>query len=105
MVKALLWAAGDPESEGQLFNPGHWERISIDELAALLVQLNKYGRYRLIPSSADQKAIDIGDYYGDFSKTQNVLGWSPSVLENGLALLLAYYRKHHAHYRNSKICF
>ena len=103
MVKALLWAAGDPESEGQLFNPGHWERISIDELAALLVQLNKYGRYRLIPSSADQKAIDIGDYYGDFSKIRNALGWSPEVLlESGLAVTLAYYMKHQAHYWNSK---
>ena len=104
MVKALLWAAGDPESEGQLFNPGYWEQISLQELAALLVQLNKLGRYRLIPFSADQKAIDIGDHYGDFGKTQNALGWSPAVLlENGLALTLAYYRKHHAHYWNSKI--
>jgi len=104
VVKALLRAAGDPASEGQLFNLGHWEHISLEELAALLVQLNNHGRYELIPFPADQKAIDIGDYYGDFSKIQNVLGWSPEVLlENGLALTLAYYRKHHAHYWNSKI--
>jgi len=104
VVKALLRAAGDPASEGQLFNLGHWEHISLEELAALLVQLNNHGRYELIPFPADQKAIDIGDYYGDFSKIQNVLGWSPEVLlENGLALTLAYYRKHNAHYWNSKI--
>lgn len=104
VVKALLRAAGDPASEGQLFNLGHWEHISLEELAALLVQLNKHGRYELIPFPADQKAIDIGDYYGDFSKIQNALGWSPEVsLENGLAGTLAYYREHHAHYWNSKI--
>ena len=103
VVKALLQAAGDPASEGQLFNLGHWEHISLEELAALLARLNKHGRYELIPFPADQKAIDIGDYYGDFSKIQNALGWSPEVpLENGLAMTLAYYRKHHAHYWNSK---
>ena len=103
VVKALLRAAGDPASEGQLFNLGHWEHISLEELAALLVQLNKHGRYELIPFPADQKAIDIGDYYGDFSKIQNALGWSPEVsLENGLVGTLVYYREHHAHYWNSK---
>jgi len=103
VVKALLQAAGDPASEGQLFNLGHWEHISLEELAALLARLNKHGRYELIPFPADQKAIDIGDYYGDFSKIRKALGWSPEVpLENGLAMTLAYYRKHHAHYWNSK---
>jgi dTDP-glucose 4,6-dehydratase/UDP-glucose 4-epimerase len=103
VVKALLRAAGDPASEGQLFNLGHWEHISLEELAALLVQLNKHGRYELIAFPADQKAIDIGDYYADFSKIRNALGWSPEVpLENGLAVTLAYYRKHHGHYWNSK---
>jgi UDP-glucose 4-epimerase len=103
VVKALLRGAGDPASEGQLFNLGHWEHISLEELAALLVRLNKHGGYELIPFPADQKAIDIGDYYGDFSKIQNALGWSPEVLlESGLAVTLAYYRKHPAHYWNSK---
>ena len=103
VVKALLRAAGDPASEGQLFNLGHWEHISLEELAALLVRLNKRGGYELIPFPADHKAIDIGDYYGDFSKIQNALGWSPEVvLESGLAMTLEYYRKRHAHYWNSK---
>ena len=103
VVKALLLAAGDPASEGQLFNLGAKEYISLEELAALLVRLNKHGRYELVPFPVDQKAIDIGDYYGDFSKIQNALGWSPEVvLESGLAMTLAYYRKHHAHYWDSK---
>jgi UDP-glucose 4-epimerase len=103
VVKALLLAAGDPASEGQLFNLGAREYISLEELAALLVRLNKHGRYELVPFPADQKAIDIGDYYGDFSKIRKALGWSPEVpLENGLAMTLAYYRKHHAHYWDSK---
>src|SRR4029077_4679023 len=94
VVKTLLFAAGDPASEGQLFNLGAREHISLEELAALLVRLNKHGRYELVPFPADQKAIDIGDYYGDFSKIQNALGWSPEVLlESGLAMTLAYSKK------------
>jgi dTDP-glucose 4,6-dehydratase/UDP-glucose 4-epimerase len=103
VVKALLRAAGDPASEGQFFNLGHREHINLEELAALVVRLNKHGGYKLIPFPADQKAIDIGDYYGDFSKIQNALGWSAEIpLESGLAVTLAYYKKHHAHYWNSK---
>jgi UDP-glucose 4-epimerase len=99
VVEALLRVAADTASEGQVFNLGHWEHISLQELAALLVQLNGNGHYELIPFPTDRKAIDIGDYYSDFSKVQNVLGWSPEVLlETGLARTLAYYRKNRAHY-------
>jgi UDP-glucose 4-epimerase len=103
VVDALLRAAADVASEGQVFNLGHWEHISLQELGALLVHLNDNGQYELIPFPADRKAIDIGDYYSDFSKIHNALGWSPQVLlESGLAQTLAYYKKHHAHYWNSK---
>lgn len=99
VVEGLLQAAASAESEGHVLNLGHWEHISLEELAALLVHLNGEGEYELIPFPADRKAIDIGDYYSDFSKVQNVLGWSPEVLlETGLARTLAYYRKNHAHY-------
>jgi UDP-glucose 4-epimerase len=99
VVEGLLRAAASAESEGHVLNLGHWEHISLEELAALLVHLNGEGEYELIPFPADRKAIDIGDYYSDFSKVQNVLGWSPEVLlEIGLARTLAYYRKNRAHY-------
>jgi UDP-glucose 4-epimerase len=99
VVEGLLQAAASAESEGHVLNLGHWEHISLEELAALLVHLNGEGEYELIPFPADRKAIDIGDYYSDFSKVQNVLGWSPEVLlETGLARTLAYYRKNRAHY-------
>jgi len=104
VVEALLQAAvSGTASEGEVFNLGHCEHISLQELAALLVHLNGRGQYELMPFPADRKAIDIGDYYGDFSKIHNLLGWSPEVsLKSGLAQTLAYYRKHHAHYWNSK---
>jgi len=102
VIEALLLAAAAPASEGGVFNLGHSEHISLQELATLLVRLNGGGNYELIPFPADRAAIDIGDYYGDFRKIDKGLGWSPQVsLEDGLTRTLEYYRKHHAHYWDS----
>ena len=99
VVDALLRAAADSAAEGQVFNLGHSENISLKELAELLVDLNGGGHYEIVPFPADRQAIDIGDYYGDFRKIDTALGWSPRVsLQDGLKQTLAYYRKHHAHY-------
>jgi UDP-glucose 4-epimerase len=99
VVEALLLAATNSQSEGEVFNLGHNEHISLQELAALLVGLNGGGQYEIVPFPAGREAIDIGDYYGDFSRIQTALGWSPRVsLRTGLAQTLDYYRKHRAHY-------
>jgi UDP-glucose 4-epimerase len=99
VVEALLLAATNSRSEGEVFNLGHNEHISLQELAALLVRLNGGGQYEIVPFPAGREAIDIGDYYGDFSRIQTALGWSPQVsLRTGLAQTLDYYRKHRAHY-------
>jgi UDP-glucose 4-epimerase len=55
-----------------------------------------------VPFPADRQAIDIGDYYSDFSKIGRALGWEPRVgLQEGLARTVDYYARHHAHYWNS----
>jgi len=99
VVEALLGAAASRDTDGQVFNLGHYEHVSLKELAALLVQLNGNGRYESIPFPEDRKAIDIGDYYADFHKIDKLLGWSPHViLKDGLKKTLEYYRKHQAQY-------
>jgi UDP-glucose 4-epimerase len=99
VVEALLRAAMSDEANGQIFNLGDDEHISLEELAAVLVKLNRGGKYELIPFPDDRKAIDIGDYYSDFRKIDNLLGWKPQVsLENGLTQTLEFYRANRAHY-------
>jgi UDP-glucose 4-epimerase len=99
VVEALLRAAASREADGQVFNLGHHEQISLQELASLLVEINGSGNYELVPFPDDRKAIDIGDYYADFRKIDKLLGWSPEVsLDDGLKQTLEYYRKHHPHY-------
>ncbi len=99
VVEALLGAAASDGANGQVFNLGHYEHSSLQELAALLVELNTSGNYELVPFPDDRKAIDIGDYYADFHKIDKLLGWSPHVmLKDGLKKTLEYYRKHQAQY-------
>ena len=99
VVDALLRAAASDDANGQVFNLGHQEHVSLQELAALFVKLNGSGDYELVPFPDDRKAIDIGDYYADFRKIEKLLGWSPQVgLENGLGRTLDFYRENRAHY-------
>src|SRR6184192_3377478 len=99
VVEALLRSAAGREADGQVFNLGHREHISLQELASLLVEISGSGNYELVPFPDERKAIDIGDYYADFRKIDKLIGWSPKVsLDDGLKQTLEYYRKHHAHY-------
>ena len=99
VVDALLGAAASDTANGQVFNLGHHEHISLQDLAAILVELNGSGNYELVPFPEDRKTIDIGDYYADFRKIDEVLGWSPQVtLENGLKQTLEFYRANQGHY-------
>ena len=99
VVEALLRAAASREANGQVFNLGHYEQISLQELASLLVEISGGGDYELVPFPDERKAIDIGDYYADFRKIDKLVGWSPKVsLDDGLKQTLEYYRKHHAQY-------
>ncbi len=99
VVDALLLAAASPASEGQVFNLGHSEHITLGDLAALLVDLHPGSRHQIVPFPADREAIDIGDYYSDFGKIAAALGWRPRVLlREGVSQTLEYYKQHHAHY-------
>lgn len=99
VVDALLLSATQREAEGQIFNLGHTENINLLELANLLIELNGAGAYKIMPFPRDRAAIDIGDYYSDFSKIRLNLGWQPRVsLRDGLARTLEYYRLNHRHY-------
>jgi len=98
-VRAFLLAAARDDANGEVFNVGGHEPLSLLELAELLVEVNGGGSYRVVPFPPDRKAIDIGDYSADFAKIRDRLGWEPRVpLRDGLERTLAYYRKHGERY-------
>jgi UDP-glucose 4-epimerase len=99
VVDALLVAATDSRALGKCYNLGSKEVISLEALAQQMVRLHGSGSHALVPFPPERKAIDIGDYYGDFTMIERELGWSPGVdLETGLSRSLQYYSKHAAHY-------
>ena len=102
VVDALLIAAESEKTNGEVFNLGSQEVINLKDLAKIMVEIYTGGSYELVPFPAERKAIDIGDYYSDFSKFRNGFGWSPKIsLKVGLRKSLGYYALHHKHYWES----
>lgn len=99
VVDALLIAAIDSKVNGQVFNLGSKEVVNLKYLAELLCTLHQGANFEIVPFPPERKAIDIGDYYSDFSKFNEVLGWAPRVgLGEGLAASLEYYKCHRNYY-------
>lgn len=98
-VEALLLAGASDSANGKVYNLGNTEVVSLKTLAEMLVRLNQGGSVELTPFPADRKAIDIGDYYSDFSLITQELGWAPKIdLNQGLQQTLAFYQDHHHSY-------
>ncbi len=98
-VEAFLLAASSARTNGKVYNLGGSEVVDLEGLAKLLVEANDGGEFALREFPADRKAIDIGDYYADFSKIHAQLGWRPKQsLRETLGRTLAFYREHIAHY-------
>lgn len=98
-VDALLLAGVSDVANGKVYNLGSRQVISLKQLAEALVKLRPDSRYEIVPFPPERKAIDIGDYYGDFSLIEKELGWQPKVsLEEGLRLSVDYYELYATHY-------
>ena len=91
-VEALLLAASQETANGKIYNLGSSEVINLKDLANLLTRLDDSATYELVPFPPERKAIDIGDYYSDFSLIQQELGWTPKIdLTEGLKKTLGFY--------------
>jgi dTDP-glucose 4,6-dehydratase/UDP-glucose 4-epimerase len=98
-VEALLLAGANDQANGKVYNLGSQEVVPLKTLAEKMTKLGFEGNYELVPFPADRKAIDIGDYYSDFSLITEELGWQPKVsLESGLIKTLNYFRINLKHY-------
>ncbi|PYJ11704.1 MAG: NAD-dependent epimerase [Verrucomicrobia bacterium] len=98
-VDAFLLVAASASARGQVYNLGGSEVVELAELARRMVEINGGGEYQVCDFPADRRAIDIGDYYADFSKIRSELGWTPKrSLAETIGTVLEYYRQRIAHY-------
>lgn len=100
-IAALLLVAENDCANGKVYNLGSSEVICLKALAEKMINLGNGGALELVTFPPDRKAIDIGDYYSDFSLISEDLGWEPKInLSEGLYRTLLYYKEHHSHYWN-----
>jgi UDP-glucose 4-epimerase len=99
VVDAFLRAGASDAVDGEVFNLGGGEPVSLLDLVKLMIEIAGRGSYRLVPFPPERKRIDIGDFYSDSSKLRRTLGWKPSAtLKDGLARTLEYYSRHKDQY-------
>lgn len=99
VVDAFILAALSDKTNGHIYNLGEPNPISLKETASILIEENKKGTYNMIPFPEERKSIDIGNFYADFNKINQDLGWYPKTsFRVGISETLTYYKKHIASY-------
>jgi len=92
VVDAFLLAADNPKLCGNVYNLGAKERYSILDFVKILSEYCDF-EYEMVPFPPEHEAIDIGDYYSDFSLFASETGWEPEVgLEEGVRRTVEYFR-------------
>jgi len=99
VIQSFLLAAASDQANGEIYNLGADDPISLKDTAELLIEANGGGTYEIVSFPEDRKIIDIGDYYGDYRKIRSQLGWKlVTPLAEGLKKTLDFYRQFSAHY-------
>lgn len=92
VVDALLLAGESDSVNGQVYNLGHPEPASLLRFVEILRQFLDF-ETEIVPFPTEAKAIDIGDYYGDYSKYREATGWDPQIdLDEGLERAVRWYQ-------------
>jgi UDP-glucose 4-epimerase len=98
-VEAFLMAGAGEAANGQVFNLGGTEPISLRAVTELLVEIAGTGSYHLVPFPAERKAIDVGSIYVDDRKIRQALHWEPTIgMRQGLERTIEFYRAHREQY-------
>src|SRR3989344_6106279 len=96
---AFLLAASTDKSNGQIYNLGHHDPVSLNEFVKILIEVNGHGEYEIVPFLEERERIDVGSTYCSYSKIRNDLGWEPKIdLREGLRKTIEFYKKYKEYY-------
>ena len=99
VVDALLLAGASKESDGEIFNLGGDDPISLADLAGQLIQLTGRGAVKIKSLPAERKLIDLGSFYASYEKIESATGWRPKTsLREGLRQTIEFYTQNREHY-------
>jgi UDP-glucose 4-epimerase len=99
VVDAFLIAGTHPKAPGRIYNLGGMAPTTLLNLVELLILVSGKGTFRFAPFPEDGRKIDIGDYYGSYSRIHEELGWSPQVpLHEGIRRTLEFFDRHRTLY-------
>ncbi len=99
VVDAFLRAGASAETNGQVYNLGGPEPVSLLELSRLIIEIAGRGRVELVPWPPARKRIDIGDVYSSYARAEQALGWRPTTpLRAGLERMIEYYERYGEYY-------
>lgn len=99
VVDAFLLVAGSDKWGGCIYNLGNEHPISLKTTAEIMIAQNNAGESIFKPFPEDLKKIDIGDFYSDYNKIKEMLGWHPLVnFSDGINETLDYYRRNIQYY-------
>lgn len=102
VVEALLLAGGSEKADGEIFNLGGGEPVSLSDIAAELIRITGRGSVRNVPFPPEQQLIEIGNCYLSSQKIETMLGWRPrTTWRDGLARTVEFYRTHLPQYLES----
>ena len=94
VVDALLLAGVHEDAVGQVCNLGHPTPHSLNRFVDELAKHAEFPR-SVVPFPKEIESIDIGDYYGDYSRFKALTGWEPKVdLPEGLERTMRWFRDH-----------
>jgi nucleoside-diphosphate-sugar epimerase len=98
VIGALLDAARVESATGKVFNLGHPKAYTLLDLARQLQRLTGCS-YECVPFPAEQRTIDIGDYWGSYDRFRAATGWEPHVdLDEGMTRTVDFFRRHASEY-------
>jgi len=104
VVEALLLAGANEKAEGEIFNLGGAEPISLSHVAEELIYLTGSGSLSYVPFPRERQLIDIGNCYSSYHKIESILGWRPRTsLRDGLTSTIKFYQENRAHYCDSHV--
>jgi UDP-glucose 4-epimerase len=99
VVDALLLAGLSEAAEGDIFNLGHPQNVSLAEIANELINLTGRGTVVGVPFPPERQLTDVGNCYCSSKKIQQLLGWKPKTdLKEGLRQTIEFYRQNREHY-------